>query len=252
MFLLNQLSSKDSTKYSKHIIYKIPLCAFIDNYHCGAVIRNFHSHLISKFGNIERNKFYISPFDDAKEKHRVCMLDLAVYTKNRDFRLVGSAKRMGSSDPNNTIRWLWTESNAFGGLGKDFGQKGAKLSKNLFLSCLIQNIDENIKYSLCYVYDTINNGNPRSSRFVFLSFMLLIVCSLRTLQPVGTTSNKNTSSKFMTSHQLQKYENSSSSSSSIELPQSIVKKLEIFGQKVAKSLGWIKFVSVYITDDDQR
>lgn len=159
------LDSSTAKKFSKHVLFKIPGAVFADNYICGALMRNFHVHLIRRFGPEATNQFYINPFADAKDSQRVSMLDFAVYTKFRDFRLIGSCKRRGCSDPKTQLRWLWVQG------------KRKQLTKELFDECLIQNVGQQAwphTWTIAAVYDTINGGVPSSS-------------SLRTVVPLGPT-----------------------------------------------------------------
>lgn len=158
------LDSSTGTKFSKHVVIKIPECVFANNYVCGALLRNFHLHLMHRYGPPETNKFYIRPFEDAKSKLRVCMLDFAVYTKHRDFRIIGSCKRKGCNDPKTALRWMWKEPNGLGGLGTSTGKIG-ELTKELFLECLIQNTNElKTRYTIARIIDPASDdGIPFSS-----------------------------------------------------------------------------------------
>jgi len=72
------LDSSTKDKFSKHLVLKIPDHLFKDNYICGALMRNFHVHLIRKFGSSENNPFYLVPEESAKSNNRVCVVDFAV------------------------------------------------------------------------------------------------------------------------------------------------------------------------------
>jgi hypothetical protein len=87
------------------------------------------------------------------------MIDMGVYTKGRDFRLIGSRKRIGSSK-----RWLWLEHHP------------NVITQNLFMDTLIQYKPKPIKYMVSHIIDTLNNGNPISS-------------SLRTIVPKNSNAN---------------------------------------------------------------
>lgn len=148
---ISMLDSSTSKKFSRHVIVNISDSLFANNYICGALIRNFHIHLLHKFGEIEVNPFYINPDDDAKSPVRVCMLDLSVYTKNRDFRMIGSCKRKGSSVAKQ-IRWLWML------------ELPLVLTKEIFLNSLLQSdAGKTVNRYIVRVVDTINNGIPSSS-----------------------------------------------------------------------------------------
>lgn len=155
------LDSSKPTKFSKHCIIKIPEAKFKNNYYCGAFVRQFHLYILEKYGNGETNKFYVNcdKKDDESGEFKQFIIDLGVYTKGRDFRLLGSRKRVSTEK-----RWLWIE-------GKD-----EILTKEDFFDSLIQYQphDQKIKYLISNVPDTLNNGVPLSS-------------SLRTVSPKGTT-----------------------------------------------------------------
>lgn len=119
------LDSSTEKKFSKHCMLKIPDCLFKNNYICGALMRNFHAHLINKYGSADVNPFYLNPEKSAKSEKRVCLVDFAVYTKNRDFRLIGSCKRKGCREAKH-IRWLWLEN------------QPNQLNEELFFKCLVQ------------------------------------------------------------------------------------------------------------------
>lgn len=144
------MDSSTNDKFSKHLVIKIPDCLFKNNYICGALMRNFHAHLINRFGPPETNKFYLNPEKSAKSNKRVCLVDFAVYTKNRDFRLIGSCKRKGCETAKH-IRWLWLDKNP------------SQLTKEVFFKSLVQRNLEPVKYYITRVIDTINDGIPMSS-----------------------------------------------------------------------------------------
>jgi hypothetical protein len=149
---LVMLDSSTSKKFSRHVIVNISRALFANNYICGALIRRFHVHLLQKFGSVDVNPFYIHPDDDAKSQARVCMLDLSVYTKNRDFRMIGSCKRKGSSTAKQ-IRWLWMLN------------KANELTKEIFFESLLQGEAGMTGFEryIINVVDTINGGIPLSS-----------------------------------------------------------------------------------------
>jgi hypothetical protein len=145
------LDSSNAKKFSKHVIYRLKESVFANNYICGALMRNFHLHLLRRYGPPETNKFYINPEEAAVKKNvKKCLLDFAVYTKNRDFRLVGSCKRKDCSTAN-PIRWLWME-----------GQPNV-LNQDIVMSSLIQRCNRPIRYHIAKVIDTLNGGIPFSS-----------------------------------------------------------------------------------------
>lgn len=167
------LDSSKPTKFSKHCIIKIPESKFKNNYHCGAFIRQFHAYIIKKYGKSDVNKFYV--FSNRKESTAVStaastastavnqvfkqfIVDLGVYTKGRDFRMLGSFKRASSSKS-----WLCID-----------GKPNIILTKQDFFNSLIQYHPpyEPLKYLISNVPDILNGGVPISS-------------SLRTLAPIN-------------------------------------------------------------------
>jgi hypothetical protein len=210
--VLIYLDSSTDAKFSKHVVYKIPGCVFENNYVCGALMRNFHLHLINRYGQPSSNRFYVNPPGDAKSKTKICILDFAVYTKFRDFRLIGSCKRKGCSNPNTPLRWLWLQG------------KKKQLSKELFLQCLIQNThgDEIIQTIGSSIFDTINGGIPYSS-------------SLRTAQPLNPTVVGGNRSVVATGPS-----SDFSVVVALELPTQLKKRLEDFGKRVGQFLSSVK------------
>lgn len=156
------LDSSTNKKFSKHVIMRLDSHLFANNYICGALMRNFHLHILSRW-TFENNPFYIAPDAAAKSNVKIFFLDVSVYTKNRDFRLLGSCKRKGCAQAN-PIRWMWLEN------------KPNVITKELFLGSLIQRRAKPLAVT-CYItriVDTINGGIPLSS-------------SLKTAQPLGAT-----------------------------------------------------------------
>lgn len=230
--------SSTKKKFSKHIIFKLNKTLFGNNYICGALLRNFHIHLIKRFGKPSENLFYVDPPGNSKSNVKVCILDYAVYTKNRDFRLIGSCKRKGCSS-NMFLRWLWVE------------EKERILTKDLFLKGLIQNADDNLITShLHCVVDTINDGIPSSS-------------SLRTPQPIrlnnsycdttqhnaqhNTTHNTtyNAAQRSMT-HNTPTY-NATQPNFSIKLSQQTLRRLKPLGERFARHLTNSTYFKNYFT-----
>jgi len=206
------LDSSTGTKFSKHVVYKIPGCLFENNYVCGALMRNFHLHLIGRFGEPESNRFYVNPPDDAKSKTKICILDFAVYTKFRDFRLIGSCKRKGCSSSANPLRYLWMQ------------QKRGKLTKKLFLECLIQNTEPPQQILGSTIVDTINGGIPYSS-------------SLRTAQPLNPTATTTASgATIIAKAPLSDF----SVSVALQLPSQVRKRLEELGARVGQYLSSVR------------
>lgn len=68
------LDSSTNLKFSKHIILRLHDHVFANNYVCGALMRNFNSHLFLRY----KDEFNISPELKAKSPLRKCILDFAV------------------------------------------------------------------------------------------------------------------------------------------------------------------------------
>jgi hypothetical protein len=158
------LDSSKSTKFSKHCIVKIPEVLFDNNYHCGALIRRFQIHILNKFGPKETNPYFVFPENEEKRdpQFKQFLIDMGVYTKGRDFRLLGSYKRAGNNDPKKKKRFLWLYN------------KPGILNDVDFFDTLIQFQPKpsTIRYYVSHIIDTVNGGDPMSS-------------SLRTVAPVG-------------------------------------------------------------------
>lgn len=163
------LDSSKISKFSKHSIIKIPGVLFEDNYQIGAFIRRFQVHILCKFGPKETNPYFVYPENQKKRspEFKHFLIDMGVYTKGRDFRLLGSFKRTGNStNPGKKKRFLWLH---------DY--PGSLTDKHFFDTLIqFQPKPSTIKYMVCHLVDTINGGIPMSS-------------SLRTVVPVGSTYN---------------------------------------------------------------
>lgn len=98
------MDSSTGTKFSRHMVCKLADGAMFDNVNvCGSFIRNFHAWVVHTFGaDPASNPFYVSKPDGGW----VFLIDLRVYTKTRDFRILGSCKREKSDQPV-PLRWLW-------------------------------------------------------------------------------------------------------------------------------------------------
>lgn len=162
------LDSSKPTKFSKHCIFKIPFTLFENNYYCGAFIRRFQIHILTKYGNKDTNPFFNYPENQSKQtsEFKLFLIDMGVYTKGRDFRLLGSYKRAngGIGVPK---RFLWLEN------------KPDVLSYVDFFNTLIQfqPKPKRIKIYIAHIVDTINGGIPQSS-------------SLRTVMPIVSNYNE--------------------------------------------------------------
>ena len=144
------LDSSKPVKFSKHCILKIPETLFENNYYCGAFIRRFQMHMLSKYGPKDTNPFFIRPDNKDKQapEFKIFLIDMGVYTKGRDFRLLGSYKRTSPEQ-----RFLWID--------------GApnRMNVNDFFDALIQFQAKPgmINYYVSHIVDTINGGVPHSS-----------------------------------------------------------------------------------------
>ena len=91
------LDSSNTKKFSKHVIIRFKESVFANNYVCGALMRNFHLHLLRRFGEPDTNMFYIHPEEAAvKQKVKKCLLDFAVYTQKRMFLCSDLKHRLGT------------------------------------------------------------------------------------------------------------------------------------------------------------
>jgi hypothetical protein len=85
------LESTSDSKFSRHLIWKIPSCAFENNIHVGV----FAHDTVTEIANIilvDPDSPLCCLFVNDSEYKRVPFVDLAVYTKNRNFRILGSSK----------------------------------------------------------------------------------------------------------------------------------------------------------------
>ena len=163
------LDSSTRIKFSKHVIIKIPGCMFENNYYCGAFMRQFLSHIIDNYGPSSQNPFFVTHFTGPKGnkiKTYQLMADMGVYTKARDFRLLGSHKR---GPIYKEKRFLWIEGHP------------RELDKNNFFNSLVQFTIEKPAYIIKDIEDPLTGGSPVSS-------------SLRTVEP------KNSYSAYATSN----------------------------------------------------
>ena len=188
------LDSSKSTKFSKHSIVKIPNVLFKNNYHCGAFIRKFQIHILTKFGPKETNPYFVFPENEDKKspEFKQFLIDMGVYTKGRDFRLLASYKRAGNTKKQKK-RFLW------------LNDSPNSMTDKQFFDTLIQFQPKpsTIKYHVSHIYDTINNGIPVSS-------------SLRTVRPIGNSTVRTIS----TQHGAKRFKSVSTS-----LPSWIIRNL---------------------------
>lgn len=162
------LDSSKSTKFSKHCIVKIPGVLFENNYQCGAFIRRFQIHILNKFGSKDINPYFVFPENEEKRtpEFKQFLIDMGVYTKGRDFRLLGSYKRAGNTKKEKK-RFLWL-----------YKKPGLLRDKDFFDTLIqFQPKPSTIKHYVGHIIDTLNGGTPMSS-------------SLRTVMPVGGSTNE--------------------------------------------------------------
>jgi hypothetical protein len=176
------LDSSKPVKFSKHVIFKLSGGMFKNNYHCGAIMRQFNTYIINKYGKPTDNKFYVNADSNSKDDNydkSSFIIDLGVYTKGRDFRLLGSRKRVSKEQ-----RWLWIE------------HKQDVLQHDDFFDSLIQyqSPNETLDFLVCNVPDILNEGIPMSS-------------SLRSISPErkGTIITANVKSGTITSYSPNRY-----------------------------------------------
>ena len=91
--------SSNERKFSKHYIFFVRGQMFQNNYHCGAFMRRLRNWIMDREGmRPEEDRFFLwgekkDARDDADPvKNLEFLCDLAIYTRNRVFRLLGSTK----------------------------------------------------------------------------------------------------------------------------------------------------------------
>lgn len=117
--------SSSEKKWSRHYIIGLPphgTGVMRSLAHAGALIRRFRNHIIHKFGTVRdnSNKFFVwrgSVTEPHYRMHKgglenkVFLFDLAVYTRDRQYRVLGSSKlrtdaSVGGGDDNDYGRYL--------------------------------------------------------------------------------------------------------------------------------------------------
>lgn len=84
-----ELDSSTETKFSRHLIVRLPGAAFASNLHAGAVV----GWVVAAAGEARgRDPRAAALFVSKGEGKETCFIDTAVYTKNRAFRLYLSSK----------------------------------------------------------------------------------------------------------------------------------------------------------------
>lgn len=103
------LDASSASKFSRHYIFKMEEKGidgethnkvFVNNYHCGAFFRRIQNRIVKDHGKIDdlNNKFFLWGEDEKDfvykpvEKNRQFIIDMGVYTKNRQFRLPWNTK----------------------------------------------------------------------------------------------------------------------------------------------------------------
>ncbi|EFJ49295.1 hypothetical protein VOLCADRAFT_120785 [Volvox carteri f. nagariensis] len=84
-----ELCSTTAAKFSRHLVIRIPHCAFKDNFHVNAFVRRLFDRIAAdpvRFG-----AFFVRRSAD-EDGPRTLFIDPAVYTRNRAFRLYLSSK----------------------------------------------------------------------------------------------------------------------------------------------------------------
>ncbi len=131
------LDSSNSEKFSKHYLIDVKGKLFENNFHCGAFSRRLVEY-VSRMeeereedeggsrGTGSRNRFLVRD----KDGKSTPLCDLSIYTRYRNFRIVGCTKRRGGFRP---LKKEEEEEETEGG-----GGTGRDVSKKDFLDSLIQ------------------------------------------------------------------------------------------------------------------
>lgn len=82
------LDSTTVEKFSRHLIFRIPGQAWTSNAECGRFVRRLAVHLQSRQSEPLVAQFYVATEKPAKS----LFVDMGVYTRNRNFRLMKSSK----------------------------------------------------------------------------------------------------------------------------------------------------------------
>lgn len=93
------LKSSNSKKYSKHFFIDIKGKKFANNYHVGAFMRRLRDRIIAEEGEESVNPYFFAAELASKGKVFRFFADMAIYTKNRNFRTYGSSKKLGGYRP---------------------------------------------------------------------------------------------------------------------------------------------------------
>ncbi|KAG5227418.1 hypothetical protein OIU77_001255 [Salix suchowensis] len=88
-----ELESSTAEKFSRHLIIRIPNTAFKDNTHAGAFVSEICSRIHSARGKDERfENMFVRKDSSSAEPPSQLLIDAAVYSRNRCFRLALSSK----------------------------------------------------------------------------------------------------------------------------------------------------------------
>jgi hypothetical protein len=165
------LVSSNEKKVSRHYIIKmfseksgdfsddpsrgvVPL-HFKNNYHCGAFARRLRNRLLDRYGPLPDNPFFLwgeKETDTSKyipgKSNKKCYMDLAIYTKRRQFRLYFSTKVAGDYRP------LLLEHEHI--LTQNYTKPippSVLLDKETFYSCFIQRVPSGSRECICLEVD---------------------------------------------------------------------------------------------------
>ncbi len=146
------LESSAGAKLSLHLLFRVPGRMFVNNYHCGAFVRRLRDRFAEKHGSdLASNRMFVR--DGAGGF--AFLADLSIYTKRRNFRVLGASK-FGQTD-----RPLLPP-------GRD---KRAPLVKREFLGALVQRPDPDLGTAEPALFgcDEASGAVPRSTNRIEVS-----------------------------------------------------------------------------------
>lgn len=82
------LDSSTGAKFSRHLIFRIPAYAWATNAECGRFVRHLAAKLHAQRAEAGAARFFVATEKGAK----ALFIDMGVYTRNRNFRLMKSSK----------------------------------------------------------------------------------------------------------------------------------------------------------------
>ena len=107
-----ELDSSSPTKFSRHLLVRVPGWAFSNNAEVGAFVRAItHSPAAQQALYVykdplpEQQQQQQGQQQQQQQRARVCFVDGAVYSKNRHFRLFGSTKGGKAARLEPTLRY---------------------------------------------------------------------------------------------------------------------------------------------------